>query len=185
MGGAEGLGLEEVAEDGIVEQCLALAYAEAHGVDQHAVVECSRGVAREEEVVEWLGVIAVEAHTVPFRVVEAFYQRTCKLLTGHVGQAVCQVGIAIHTSLYHAVAEGIVVHQPAHDVVDVVHVAPLLQHFGKEGMLLCGEGLTENIVVECFVGHVRVHPLYFKTRTTQQHGTKMPCLRTYIDRTGA
>ena len=49
--GIEQFGTEEMAEDGLIDECFALSHLETHGVDEHTVVDSGRGIAREEQVV--------------------------------------------------------------------------------------------------------------------------------------
>ena len=190
-GGVEHLRLEEMAENGIVDECLALTHLETHRVDEHTVVDGRGGVACEEEVVEGLQQVAVVGEPVPLLLLIALDEDACQGLAVEFhqvfGQSVVHLlllrgaPVVAQTLGNQILTDVVVVEQLFKDVAHVIDIAPTLQHPAEEVVLLVDSRTVEDVAVECLGGVEGRHALYLNAGPSEQYRPQAACLRAHID----
>ena len=173
--GVEGVDVEEVAEDGLVDEGFALAHLETHGVDEDAVVDGGGGVAGEEEVVERFEEVALVGDAVPVGLFVALDEGACQLVAGEVhqfgGQAI--VAVVHVAALFDQVAAHVgLVEQAGEDVLDVVDLSPTLEDAAEVVVFGVDEGFVEDVAIEGVSGVEGGHAFDFGPRSVQQHGAQ-------------
>ena len=181
--GVQRVDLEEVLEDGFVDERLALAHLEAHRVDEHTVVDGAARVAGEEEVVEGLEQVAVVRCAVPFGVFKTLDEHPGQVVRRHIHQLLAEVVVAVvHVAaLFYEVATYITVFQQFFKhIFYIIDVRPLLQHTAEGGIFLVHYRFVQDIAVQrmrCIQGS---HAFNLHAGTVQQHSTQPTSLRRHI-----
>ena len=179
--------LEEVLEDGLVDEGLALAHLEAHRVDEYAVVDRRGGVAGEEEVVERLQQVAVVGILgVPAGVLVALDEDGSELLGVEVEELRHQLRAAVHAAaLAHEVlADGGLLEEALEDILHIVDVGPFVEHTAEIVVFAVHDGLVEDVAVERFGGVEGRHAFDFGSRTVEKDGAEASGLRGDVDVAG-